>query len=1048
MAPLLIPGIVHLEAKPAQLASLLAAALDRDLLKKGSYDALLHYFTAYEPVVEQVEVRIAASPEQLFPELHIPFRLFCMTIHAQQWLGFVPELGLQSAGVSREDLLNNMQENIRLEFIRSRRLQSVPALIEAQWYEETTMHVLPVMAPVYSLAEIEEFTRAETEAILPDIAQPLVYTENAVFGLEKEAEQILTAMQGAHKSSVLVVGASGTGKTALIREVTRSLAHNSDPPLMIWEMSAAQLLHKLSALGSWEEYLGLICRELRKTGAILYLSNFAEMFEVGQYAGNNQSMADSLRDYLNREEILVLSECTPEQVAQIELRAPGYLSLFTVVQIAEKSPEQLHEIVRLRTLQLAEQSGSHIEESAIAESLRLQRWFTPYSGLPGKTIRFLQGILTETEKGDIRIVEEADIYHRFCQETGLPAFMIDPAIPLDYAEMKAFFQRNIYGQEAAIGTVLDLLVSIKAAVIRRGKPLASLLFAGPTGVGKTEMAKVLAHFLFGNRSRMIRFDMSEYADMHGILRLTGDFSAGEGLLTSIVRQNPFSVILFDELEKVHPAFYDLLLQILGEGRLTDARGQIADFCSTIIIMTSNIGAREYQTEGIGFTDYGDKKAEAISHFVRAVQDHFRPELFNRLDRIIPFAPLEREVIRRIVDREIDLFLVREGLRARPVTLHLQPEVRTWLAEKGYHPRYGARHLQRALQEQLAAPLARQLNRFRFQDQLTIDIGIEGQEIRLDIVPDKSPLPIHRQIEGAEEQTVAQFAEALTAMRRRAVRIQKGQVYRELLSQFDQLERSLNREKRKGKEDHFWKNPENKRRYAAYRELIETFDQAIREIEETELAGLRLIGGMPVDVQALVAATGNWSARFSRITGEMLRLLYPDFNQCTLALFGNPQYLFSLAKLYFTVAQKHKLKTDARTIWFNTVENRYEQAEYPMRQRDATYILCGMKIDFSGELVFLRFQGEDGFHSFQGLEKLTHRYFIAVEKGLVSNLEVPDDVHRKSFFEAKKIRRFYHVRGDIKDVTYGIHIAEGEIAESLDEILALSYFNQVEMYLTQ
>ena len=246
------------------------------------------------------------------------------------------------------------------------------------------------------------------------------------------------------------------------------------------------------------------------------------------------------------------------------------MSLFKEIRLPELNRDQLEDIVVRKSRFLAGKYQLKADQEAVLEVLRLQQWFTPYSGLPGKTIVFLDSLFSEKQKAGQSHIRRKDVYEAFCQETGLPEFMINDDLPLDYQEVSGHFQKNIYGQDEAIDTLLELLYSVKAAVIKRGKPLASLLFVGPTGVGKTEMAKVLAQFLFGHRDRMIRFDMSEYADLQAVLRLTGDTSAGEGLLTSTVRQNPFSVILFDELEKVHASFYDLLLQILGEGRLTDA----------------------------------------------------------------------------------------------------------------------------------------------------------------------------------------------------------------------------------------------------------------------------------------------------------------------------------------------------------------------------------------------------------------------------------------------------------------------------------------------
>ncbi|MEM1124086.1 MAG: AAA family ATPase, partial [Bacteroidota bacterium] len=180
----------------------------------------------------------------------------------------------------------------------------------------------------------------------------------------------------------------------------------------------------------------------------------------------------------------------------------------------------------------------------------------------------------------------------------MPSFIIDPAVPMDLTAIKQQFNDNVFGQEKAVDSIVNLLASVKTALTKTGKPIASFLFVGPTGVGKTELAKVLAQFMFGHRDKMVRFDMSEYADAYSVMRLTGLSYGSDGLLTAAVRRTPFCVLLFDEIEKAHTNFFDLLLQILSEGRLTDSSGRLVNFCSTIIIMTSNIGASNLQSNRI------------------------------------------------------------------------------------------------------------------------------------------------------------------------------------------------------------------------------------------------------------------------------------------------------------------------------------------------------------------------------------------------------------------------------------------------------------------
>ncbi len=546
--PLHLPEVVRMNTSPQQLSKQVSNAIQEKLLKKGLYDRMLDFVTQAELTYEKITVALDASKEQLFPDLALEFDLYYFENEAGYWVGFVPILGLESAGKTLEELRTNVVENIRLEFIRHKRLQSVPSLLTTQWFSDLKLHRVPVEFTFYTLAELEKMAEAGKQAVLPEVAQKMAPDAGQLIGLSSEFNQLATALQSRNRSSVLVVGDSGKGKTTLIHEFVSQRHQHGLGGVSVWEVSAAQLLHRLMGLGSWEEHLAYVCNELRTKGDLLYVSNLAELFEVGQYIGNSMSLADYLRDYIARGEITVISEATPEEVAQMELRSPGYVALFTQVKIAEMTADTIRRIVVQKVTQKSRQKKITVHENATVEILRLQQWYTPYSGLPGKTIRFLEALISEKEHE--ATVTKPDIYARFCQETGMPEFMINPDSPLDFEAMNQFFYRNIYGQEEAIQTVLDLLISIKAAVVRRGKPLASLLFVGPTGVGKTEMAKVLAEFMFGNRQKMIRFDMSEYADYQSVLRLTGDLHAsGEGLLTAAVRQEPFSVLLFDELEK-------------------------------------------------------------------------------------------------------------------------------------------------------------------------------------------------------------------------------------------------------------------------------------------------------------------------------------------------------------------------------------------------------------------------------------------------------------------------------------------------------------------
>ncbi len=265
-------------------------------------------------------------------------------------------------------------------------------------------------------------------------------------------------------------------------------------------------------------------------------------------------------------------------------------------------------------------------------------------------------------------------------------------------------RHRISGQDEAVEVMADAICIAKARLNDPGRPLATFLFLGPTGVGKTECAKAVCQYLFGDERQLLRFDMNEYLDAASPARLTGTFCDPEGLLTSAIRRQPFSVVLLDEIEKAHPGVFDLLLQVLGEGRLTDALGRTADFGNAIIIMTSNLGAHETRASfGLRSVATSDR-----SVYVAAAERFFRPEFFNRIDRLVPFERLTREQIAGIAQRLIGQLLQRDGLIHRRCVLVVDPAAMERVIDQGFHPDLGARALKRSLERQLTQPVAARL----------------------------------------------------------------------------------------------------------------------------------------------------------------------------------------------------------------------------------------------------------------------------------------------------------------------------------------------------
>jgi ATP-dependent Clp protease ATP-binding subunit ClpB len=284
---------------------------------------------------------------------------------------------------------------------------------------------------------------------------------------------------------------------------------------------------------------------------------------------------------------------------------------------------------------------------------------------------------------------------------------------------------RVVGQDEAIRSVSNAVRRARAGLQDPNRPLGSFIFLGPTGVGKTELARALAEFLFDDEQAMVRLDMSEYQEKHTVSRLIGappgyvGYDEG-GQLTEAVRRRPYSVVLFDEIEKAHPDVFNALLQILDDGRLTDGQGRTVDFKNSVIIMTSNLGS-QHLTE-LSADEYGEIRERVID----ALRAHFRPEFLNRVDEVIIFRPLGLNEITRIVD--IQLARLRKRLADRRLEIELTPAAREYLARVGYDPAYGARPLRRVIQTRVLDPLALAVLQGEYREGETITVDVEGDEV--------------------------------------------------------------------------------------------------------------------------------------------------------------------------------------------------------------------------------------------------------------------------------------------------------------------------------
>ncbi len=380
-------------------------------------------------------------------------------------------------------------------------------------------------------------------------------------------------------------------------------------------------------------------------------------------------------------------------------------------------------------------------DRAYAEMAEAQRQgdLTKASELKFSTIPQLEKLIQEAESREdggggvvSEVVKPEDIAAVVSKWTGIPVDKMMEGEREKLLKMEDALRKRVVGQDPALEAVSNAVRRARAGLQDPNRPIGSFLFVGPTGVGKTELTKALAEFMFDDDTAILRLDMSEFSEKHSVARLIGappgyvGYDEG-GVLTEAVRRRPYQVVLFDEVEKAHPDLFNTLLQVLDDGRLTDGQGRTVDFKNTIIIMTSNLGA-----DALASGEEGDISESAKDSVMSAIRAHFRPEFINRIDEIVFFKRLGRGEIDHIVDIQMERL---EGLlKDRKMKLELSLDARNWLAARGYDPVYGARPLKRVIQKELQDPLARLLLEGRIHDGETIKIGVEGDQLSINGVP--------------------------------------------------------------------------------------------------------------------------------------------------------------------------------------------------------------------------------------------------------------------------------------------------------------------------
>ncbi len=607
-----------------------------------------------------------------------------------------------------------------------------------------------------------------------------------VIGRQTEIERVIQILARRTKNNPALIGEPGVGKTAIVEGLAQRIVAGGVPgPILgkrVVQLDLGALVAGTMYRGQFEERLKKVLQELRGSNTIVFIDELHMLVGAGA-AGSSMDAANILKPALARGELQCIGATTLNEYRKYIESDAALERRFQPVMVEEPTAEETLEILRGVKHTYEQHHNLRISAPALEEAVRLSRRYIPDRFLPDKAIDVLdeaasrvrmykspaarrlrevfeklqnlriqqaqlmaagnyaekealaaQERALEEEMQRLRdlpaqdeglVVEPEDIAEIVGMWTGIPVSQLTQGESRRLMEMEAELSTRVVGQDDAVTTVAGAVRRARAGLKDPQRPIGSFIFLGPTGVGKTELAKALAEFLFGNEESLIQLDMSEFMERHTVARLVGAPPGyvgfdDAGQLTEAIRRRPYSIIVFDEIEKAHPDAFNVLLQIMEEGVLSDARGHKVDFRNTIIIMTSNVGAQEIRRQGsLGFDvlvrDEVDEQRE-YDEMSRKLQGElrrlFRPEFLNRVDEVIVFRALNQDTLRQIVRLEIEK--LRARVRENGLDLEITATGQDWLAEHGYSEEYGARPLRRLIQQEVETPLSDALLSGKFQ----------------------------------------------------------------------------------------------------------------------------------------------------------------------------------------------------------------------------------------------------------------------------------------------------------------------------------------------
>lgn len=565
-----------------------------------------------------------------------------------------------------------------------------------------------------------------------------------IIDMENDLRSLVEILARKDRANALIVGDTGVGKTSLIRKLTDNLTKGELPAsissIQPYELDLIALSQGVSYKGEMEDRFKSVIDELSDISQpVLVIENF---YRLGETSSPLNAILPSIKKILSNNTIQFICTSSIDGYTKNLEKDRELTAYFEKISLEAPTEEEAIGILDSKKTIYEQYHNITLDGDVIPEIVRLAKRYMPERNLPASAIDLLDRSMasvkiekemeqTTNDESNTIILKKDEIRNVVAKMTGIPMGNIQSEERQRLSSAEDILHKRVVGQNHAIKSILDAVFESRSGLNKKGQPIGSFFFLGPTGTGKTELAKSLAEFLFNDDTSILRFDMSEYKEEHSVALLYGappgyvGYEEG-GLLVNQIRQHPYSVVLFDEIEKAHRSVFDLFLQILDEGKLHDRLGRVGDFSNALIIFTSNIGS-DYI-----FKSFGEGHVPTHDQMLEVMQGQFRPEFLARLTEIVPFSPITPEMIDRIFDIHIQNLL--KMLREQNISLTIDESARKYVTKVGFNAHYGARPILGIIRKEIRRPLSKLIisGDINSGDRVTMKYNEETKEIAWDI----------------------------------------------------------------------------------------------------------------------------------------------------------------------------------------------------------------------------------------------------------------------------------------------------------------------------